>query len=142
MDGRLVIQLMFTAALSGVNGVSSNIGYNDSESLKTCGFNTHFNESVHRCVECPLGSFGVNCKEECIRGYYGYLCRSSCSCEVSACDPVTGCQDHSNFGGNKSSKSPAQDNHTSPLRSTVMATASPLRNTFNATIKFGMGKMS
>ncbi|XP_056006818.1 cell death abnormality protein 1-like [Ostrea edulis] len=57
----------------------------------TCCYNYHFDKRTGRCVECALGSFGWNCKEDCTSGYYVYLCCSECECKAHHCDPVTGC---------------------------------------------------
>lgn len=40
--------------------------------------------------ECWPGSRGVNCAEDCAKGFYGRLCKKMCECYP--CDKVNGCQ--------------------------------------------------
>lgn len=47
----------------------------------------------HLNLECFAGSRGVNCAEDCAKGFYGRLCREECSCDP--CDKVYGCQNMS-----------------------------------------------
>ena len=42
-------------------------------------------------TECPIGTYGWNCKFRCSPGHYGQLCKSNCSCQP--CNPVTGCDE-------------------------------------------------
>ncbi|XP_056008537.1 protein draper-like [Ostrea edulis] len=61
---------------------------------KMCDERCCLNYYKHRngsCVECPLGTYGVNCSETCVRGYYGKLCLSECECSVHKCDKKYGC---------------------------------------------------
>eukprot|EP00105_Crassostrea_gigas_P045993 XP_019930141.1 PREDICTED: uncharacterized protein LOC105346374 [Crassostrea gigas] len=57
-----------------------------------CCYNQQLNDDNNTCIECPYGSFGINCKSSCSTGYYGRLCRSICECNVSECHHVTGCE--------------------------------------------------
>ncbi|XP_062612364.1 uncharacterized protein LOC134274126 [Saccostrea cucullata] len=43
------------------------------------------------CRVCENGTYGINCSQSCLRGYFGHLCRSKCptSCKLT-CDKVTG----------------------------------------------------
>ncbi|XP_065938787.1 uncharacterized protein [Magallana gigas] len=43
-----------------------------------------------RNPECWPGSRGVNCAEDCAKGFYGRLCKKMCECYP--CDKVNGCQ--------------------------------------------------
>ena len=46
-------------------------------------------------VECPAGTWGVNCSEVCKRGYYGRRCESKCNCTVNQrCDTADGCESY------------------------------------------------
>lgn len=44
----------------------------------------------NKCIECPPGSFGMNCQENCPPQYYGRMCRQKCSC-CNQCDKIKGC---------------------------------------------------
>ncbi|KAK3088096.1 hypothetical protein FSP39_014627 [Pinctada imbricata] len=55
-----------------------------------CCYNTY--EVDGRCVECPPGYYGLNCKTRCKAGFYGQSCRSWCNCENQYCDAVSGCK--------------------------------------------------
>lgn len=50
-----------------------------------------------RCIECPQGSYGINCTAICPDGYYGPLCREKCPLQCNeTCNKTSGsCQDHS-----------------------------------------------
>ncbi|XP_062600564.1 protein draper-like [Saccostrea cucullata] len=44
------------------------------------------------CVQCPLGTYGINCSENCPENYYGKNCAKKCNCSDShICDIVNGC---------------------------------------------------
>ncbi|XP_062609476.1 cell death abnormality protein 1-like [Saccostrea cucullata] len=43
------------------------------------------------CLECPLGTNGVNCTQKCVKGYFGRLCRLHCNCPAEECDGSFGC---------------------------------------------------
>ena len=43
-------------------------------------------------LECPAGTFGLNCSSTCGDNYYGRLCKEECHCtDGQYCDPVHGC---------------------------------------------------
>lgn len=46
-----------------------------------------------KCVPCPLGFYGNDCKKECMDGYYGNLCDYVCKCDerTEYCDKRLGC---------------------------------------------------
>nr|XP_034339484.1 uncharacterized protein LOC109621014 isoform X2 [Crassostrea gigas] len=56
-----------------------------------CCYNEYLNNSTNSCTECPIGSYGWNCKSRCFPGYFGRLCQIPCPCNVSECHIVTGC---------------------------------------------------
>ncbi|XP_055998080.1 uncharacterized protein LOC125664242 [Ostrea edulis] len=43
------------------------------------------------CVECPLGTHGLNCSGTCVSGFHGRFCLSECECPVHTCDKKYGC---------------------------------------------------
>lgn len=47
-----------------------------------------------RCIECPQGSYGINCTAICPDGYYGPLCREKCPLQCNeTCNKTSGsCQ--------------------------------------------------
>lgn len=43
-------------------------------------------------LECPAGTYGVNCSATCPDTYFGRFCEEECHCSYSQyCDPVIGC---------------------------------------------------
>lgn len=44
-----------------------------------------------RCVECPLGTHGLDCSGTCPPQYYGRFCNSKCDCPLHFCDRKFGC---------------------------------------------------
>ena len=42
-------------------------------------------------LECPLGTYGLDCNATCSPGYFGYLCTSVCDCPADQCDRKYGC---------------------------------------------------
>ncbi|XP_052718601.1 uncharacterized protein LOC128190557 [Crassostrea angulata] len=56
-----------------------------------CCHNFYKNWLNGLCVECPLGSFGLNCNETCPPQYYGRLCRIKCDCPLQHCNQMYGC---------------------------------------------------
>ncbi|XP_056006810.1 uncharacterized protein LOC125664563 [Ostrea edulis] len=89
MDVRVIVQLA-EIMCQGVRSHQDDCRTSNS----TCCYNYYFDKGTGRCVECALGSFGSNCKESCVSGYYGYLCKIKCECEAHHCDPVTGCTEY------------------------------------------------
>ncbi|XP_062577980.1 uncharacterized protein LOC134239868 [Saccostrea cucullata] len=57
----------------------------------SCCFNQYLEPKSNACTECPVGSFGLNCRQRCPPRYYGRLCLSVCECPDSVCNNVTGC---------------------------------------------------
>lgn len=45
-------------------------------------------------IECPQGSYGINCTAICPDGYYGHLCRGKCPLQCNeTCNKTSGsCQ--------------------------------------------------
>lgn len=43
-------------------------------------------------LECPPGTFGLNCTGTCVPYYFGRLCRSKCDCPLHQCDLKLGCR--------------------------------------------------
>jgi hypothetical protein len=44
-------------------------------------------------IECPTGTYGINCSEMCANGYFGKFCRQECKCQPNEeCDPRHGCK--------------------------------------------------
>lgn len=42
-------------------------------------------------LECPAGTYGVNCSEACPEGYYGRLCKDVCPLQCDqTCDVISG----------------------------------------------------
>lgn len=42
-------------------------------------------------LECPAGTYGVNCSEACPEGYYGRLCKDICPLQCDqTCDVISG----------------------------------------------------
>nr|XP_034298866.1 protein PFC0760c [Crassostrea gigas] len=53
------------------------------------------------CVECPLGTHGVNCTGICPPQYYGQLCKSLCNCSIfQFCNNKYGCLENETKNGN------------------------------------------
>ncbi|XP_062580337.1 uncharacterized protein LOC134242265 [Saccostrea cucullata] len=49
-----------------------------------------------KCVPCPSGTFGPDCKYICTYPDYGRRCLDGkCQCPKENCDPAEGCKDHS-----------------------------------------------
>lgn len=43
-------------------------------------------------IECPAGTYGINCTHTCPEGYYGRLCSGMCNCSrFEICHPTKGC---------------------------------------------------
>ncbi|XP_078338190.1 uncharacterized protein LOC111135013 isoform X4 [Crassostrea virginica] len=57
----------------------------------SCCYNEFLNETTGQCIACEPGRIGWNCRERCVRGYYGSLCRQKCACSSDHCNPVVGC---------------------------------------------------
>ncbi|XP_062570940.1 uncharacterized protein LOC134232965 [Saccostrea cucullata] len=62
-----------------------------------CKYNFYFDHQWMDCMECPWGSFGLNCSQQCITGFYGRLCVVPCGCNAQHCHPVNGCQTNVNL---------------------------------------------
>ncbi|XP_078338194.1 uncharacterized protein LOC144626848 isoform X2 [Crassostrea virginica] len=60
-------------------------------SATPCCYNEYLDPDSKRCKACEPGRIGWNCRERCVRGYYGSLCRQKCACSSDHCDPVVGC---------------------------------------------------
>ncbi|XP_062612371.1 uncharacterized protein LOC134274134 [Saccostrea cucullata] len=58
----------------------------------TCCYNEYFDSKNNTCRECKPGRIGWNCNYSCAEGYYGRLCKHSCTCNFNDCDPEVGCQ--------------------------------------------------
>ncbi|XP_062600410.1 uncharacterized protein LOC134262051 [Saccostrea cucullata] len=65
----------------------------------TCGFIcgnrcclNYYQHSNGSCLDCPLGTFGVNCSGLCEERFYGRLCKSKCNCSPEDCDKEYGCK--------------------------------------------------
>nr|XP_022340398.1 uncharacterized protein LOC111135013 isoform X2 [Crassostrea virginica] len=56
-----------------------------------CCYNEYLDPNSKRCKACEPGRIGWNCRERCVRGYYGSLCRQKCACSSDHCNPVVGC---------------------------------------------------
>ncbi|XP_078338188.1 uncharacterized protein LOC111135013 isoform X2 [Crassostrea virginica] len=56
-----------------------------------CCYNEYLDPDSKRCKACEPGRIGWNCRERCVRGYYGSLCRQKCACSSDHCNPVVGC---------------------------------------------------
>ncbi|XP_078338009.1 uncharacterized protein LOC144626808 isoform X2 [Crassostrea virginica] len=56
-----------------------------------CCYNEYLDPDSKRCNACEPGRIGWSCREDCVRGYYGLLCRQTCKCSSDHCDPVVGC---------------------------------------------------
>ncbi|XP_056014109.1 multiple epidermal growth factor-like domains protein 10 [Ostrea edulis] len=50
-----------------------------------------WSNETRRCIECPVGYHGENCRAPCQYPNFGRLCQSECLCSNASCDPVTGC---------------------------------------------------
>lgn len=59
-----------------------------------CGYNICCSNYIfdgNRCIECPAGTYGVNCSEACPEGYYGRLCKDICPLQCDqTCDVISG----------------------------------------------------
>ncbi|XP_078313164.1 uncharacterized protein LOC144619398 isoform X2 [Crassostrea virginica] len=56
----------------------------------------HFYENANgKCVECPLGSYGLDCNVTCSPMFFGYLCKSMCDCPADQCHRKYGCRTNS-----------------------------------------------
>ncbi|XP_065925229.1 uncharacterized protein [Magallana gigas] len=83
-----LIEAMTSISVSQNPGTCSNVS--DGEPLECC---PNYRLVGTSCKECFAGSRGVNCAEDCAKGFYGRLCRERCSCDP--CDKVYGCQNMS-----------------------------------------------
>ncbi|XP_078338153.1 uncharacterized protein LOC111133112 isoform X2 [Crassostrea virginica] len=54
-----------------------------------------YEDSYGKCVECPLGTYGLGCNATCSPGYFGRLCEKECDCPVDLCDRKYGCRTNS-----------------------------------------------
>ncbi|XP_048752880.2 uncharacterized protein LOC125664244 [Ostrea edulis] len=69
--------------------LSTNVNNEEYDDSRCClNFYQHQNGS---CLECPLGTHGVNCSGTCVSGFYGRLCQSECECPHDKCDNKYGC---------------------------------------------------
>lgn len=80
-----LIEAMTSISVSQNPGICSNVS--DGEPFECC---PNYRLIGTSCKECFAGSRGVNCAEDCAKGFYGRLCREECSCDP--CDKVYGCQ--------------------------------------------------
>lgn len=52
---------------------------------------------IYFYLECPDGTFGVNCSQTCPNNYFGRLCKMPCNCpDGQFCDQVKGCIPNNN----------------------------------------------
>lgn len=52
---------------------------------------------IYFYLECPDGTFGVNCSQKCPNNYFGRLCKMPCNCsDGQFCDQVKGCIPNNN----------------------------------------------
>ncbi|XP_062585007.1 uncharacterized protein LOC134246650 [Saccostrea cucullata] len=86
-DTSIIKWCLFVLILSKNSDVLDTLERNHEE----CDYNYYFDEYNASCLECPFGSFGQNCMEQCISGFYGRLCGNACSCEAHKCNRVDGC---------------------------------------------------
>ncbi|XP_078337895.1 uncharacterized protein LOC144626774 isoform X2 [Crassostrea virginica] len=66
----------------------------DAKCRDRCCLN-FYEDANGKCVECPLGTYGVNCNATCSPGYFGYLCKNKCDCAADQCDRKYGCKNKS-----------------------------------------------
>lgn len=59
----------------------------------TCGNRccSNYYKDNGSCVECPLGTHGLNCSGICVEFYYGRFCHNKCECPLKQCDIKYGC---------------------------------------------------
>nr|XP_011435897.2 uncharacterized protein LOC105334227 [Crassostrea gigas] len=62
---------------------------NENNQIPCCA---NFYRDKGECKECLPGYFGTNCKLRCFYPGFGKQCMNTCDCNISDCDPVSGCQ--------------------------------------------------
>ncbi|XP_078337896.1 uncharacterized protein LOC144626775 [Crassostrea virginica] len=82
----LIFLLHIIVCFSTANG--------DAKCKDRCCVN-FYEDANRKCVECPLGTFGVDCNVTCSHLYYGYLCKNECDCPADQCDRKYGCKTNS-----------------------------------------------
>ncbi|XP_048753203.2 uncharacterized protein LOC125664471 [Ostrea edulis] len=90
MDARVLVQIWYIMAEILRQGEGSSKD-ECNKFNSTCCYNQFFDTDTDSCVECALGSFGWNCDEQCINGFYGFLCKRECKCDAHLCDSARGC---------------------------------------------------
>ncbi|XP_078337910.1 uncharacterized protein LOC144626785 isoform X1 [Crassostrea virginica] len=82
----LIFLLHIIVCVSTANG--------DAKCRDRCCFN-FYEDANGKCVECPFGTFGVDCNVTCSHLYFGYLCKNKCDCPADQCDRKYGCKTNS-----------------------------------------------
>ncbi|CAG2208717.1 unnamed protein product [Mytilus edulis] len=77
-----------------INGKPDGVCYenklvNGKEVRQASCCDSYYKGSKGICTECPAGSFGKNCKQNCTGNFYGRQCLSECNCE--RCHYIFGC---------------------------------------------------
>lgn len=53
-------------------------------------------------LECPAGTFSVNCNQTCPNNYFGHFCTEICNCSAHQyCDSVKGCTSNNSGTDNR-----------------------------------------
>ncbi|XP_052716797.1 multiple epidermal growth factor-like domains protein 10 [Crassostrea angulata] len=75
--------------LNYIEAFKNPVCFNDKTGVYECC--QDYRNVSGKCEAC-IGSWGVECRNNCTRGFYGHGCRSRCSCSYKqTCDPKQGC---------------------------------------------------
>nr|XP_034315595.1 uncharacterized protein LOC105330535 [Crassostrea gigas] len=66
-----------------------------------CRYDKYYNTKINNCTDCLPGYYGQNCRTSCRYPNYGVNCQEGCNCSKIACNHIIGCFDNAFDGHDK-----------------------------------------